>query len=269
MRRLCYLLALAIFAVFSPAAASERAQLAIIIDDLGYGLAQGRRAINLPGPVACAILPVTPRAVELATLAHDNGKEVLLHLPLQSVGAGGSPRDGIGMDTTRAQLTQVLADHLAAIPHVSGINNHMGSLLTRHPGHMQWLMAEIDLLPDLFFIDSYTTKHSIAMETAQEFGVPTARRDVFLDPDGDPETVRREFNRAVRLARENGSAIAIGHPHPATLALLEEELPRLAGNGIDLVSLRSLIGQRRRDQAPEIEVAHSGPLAGKHRTIAK
>ena len=39
--------------------AGSQPRIAIIIDDLGYQLDAGRRAIDLPGPVVCAILPGT------------------------------------------------------------------------------------------------------------------------------------------------------------------------------------------------------------------
>lgn len=216
-------------------------RIAIIIDDLGYGRAAGERATRLPGPVACAVLPGTPHGARLARLAHAAGKEVMLHLPMQSLDDI-EPAPGLfQVDTTRAQLASRVATDLAAIPHVTGVNNHRGSLLTRHPGHMAWLMEEIAAREGLFFIDSYTTAASVALGIARESGIPAARRDVFLDPDPDPATVRREFDRLLALARRHGTALAIGHPHPATLALLEKELPRLADLGIELVSPGELV----------------------------
>ena len=61
--------------------------ISIIIDDLGNSLPAGKQAVRLPGPVACAILPHTPYAVDLDEMAHRHGKEVLLHLPMEPVGA--------------------------------------------------------------------------------------------------------------------------------------------------------------------------------------
>ncbi|HZX24626.1 MAG TPA: divergent polysaccharide deacetylase family protein [Woeseiaceae bacterium] len=216
-------------------------RIAIIIDDLGYGGAAGERTIRLPGPVACSVLPGTPHGVRLARLAHAAGKQVMLHLPMQSLDDI-EPAPGLfQVDTTRAQLAARVAADLAAIPHVTGINNHRGSLLTRHPGHMAWLMEEIAAREGLFFVDSYTTAASVALGIARESGIPAARRDVFLDPEPDPATVRREFDRLLALARRHGTALAIGHPYPATLALLEKELPRLAELGIELVSPGELV----------------------------
>jgi polysaccharide deacetylase 2 family uncharacterized protein YibQ len=224
---------------------AERAPLprvAVIIDDLGYALLAGERAINLPGPVACAVLPGTPRATRLAEEAHASGKEVLLHLPLQAEDDFDLDEPGgLRLDMSRAEFTRTLIEDIEAVPHVIGINSHRGSLLTRHPGHMSWLMETIQNRGDLFFVDSYTTAASIALKLAHESGVPAAKRDVFLDPDQSPETVEREFARLKKLARQNGFAIGIGHPYPTTLAFLEKELPKLRSDGFELISISELI----------------------------
>ena len=226
----------------SGSAAKTPPRIAIIIDDLGYRLSAGRRAIELPGPLAYAVLPGTPRAEVLASFAHRRGKEVLLHLPLQA-----TPDDvrnepeGIHLDMSRREFGETFADALLSVPHAIGVNNHRGSLLTRHPGHMRWLMEEIRARNNLFFIDSYTTHESVALQLAAETGVDARKRDVFLDPDRDPETVAREFERMKKLALERGAVVAIGHPYPATLALLERELPKLAREGFELVAISELV----------------------------
>ena len=223
-------------------AAAELPRIAIIIDDLGYHLANGKRAIALPGPIAFSFLPGAPRARALAEHANILGKEVLLHLPLQALAHDG-PREPseIDLDMSRARLGAVFDEALLSVPHVIGVNSHRGSLLTRHPGHMQWLLEEIRNRDDLFFIDSYTHHESVALQIAEEVGLSATRRDVFLDPDREPETVAREFTRMKELARERGRVIAIGHPYPATLDLLEKELPRLIEEGFELVSVSELV----------------------------
>ncbi len=221
-------------------------RVAIIIDDLGYQMAAGRRALALPGAVALAFLPGTPQGARLARLAHEGGKEVLLHLPLQAATEAHHADEtldavGIHLDMNRDQVRSAFATALESVPHATGINSHRGSLLTRHPGHMQWLMEEILARGGLFFVDSYTTHKSVALEIADEHDVAAVKRDVFLDPDRSPETVRREFERLIRLAERRGAAVAIGHPHDETLELLERELPLLAVRGIELVRVAELV----------------------------
>jgi polysaccharide deacetylase 2 family uncharacterized protein YibQ len=233
---------LAACSCLSTAATTPR--IAIIIDDLGYQLAAGHRAIALPGPVTCAILPGGPRARQLAMAANDSGKEVLLHLPMEAVDLRGDMEpSAITIDMSRANFAATLDSALSSVPHVVGINNHRGSLLTRHPGHMQWLMEEIGERDGLFFVDSYTTHHSVALQIAEESGVRAAKRDVFLDADKSIESIERELERAKQLARQRGFAIAIGHPYEVTLSVLERELPRLKEQGYRLVPVSELVSK--------------------------
>jgi polysaccharide deacetylase 2 family uncharacterized protein YibQ len=230
----------------SQSLAQSAPRIAIIIDDLGYHLAAGQRAVALPGAVACAILPGTPRSVQLAQAAWQSGKEVMLHLPLQSMHLHGTEEPGaITLDTTRRGLADTFANALATVPFAVGVNGHRGSLLTRHPGHMSWLMEEILMAGGLYFVDSYTTHHSVALQIAAEAGVPAIRRDVFLDSNPAPEMVAREFERLKSLARERGFAVAIGHPYPETLDFLEHAIPSLVEEGIQLVPPSELIHLRR------------------------
>jgi polysaccharide deacetylase 2 family uncharacterized protein YibQ len=222
--------------------ATSPPRIAIIIDDLGYRLDAGRRAIELPGPISFAVLPGAPRAHLLAVEAFESGKEVLLHLPMQATSDDADQEPlGIDLDMSRREFGDTFARALTAVPHAIGVNGHRGSLVTRHPGHMQWLMEEIQARENLFFVDSYTTHHSVALKIANETGVDARKRDVFLDPDPDPATVAREFERMKALAEKRGSVIAIGHPHAATLDLLERELPKLAADGFELVTISELM----------------------------
>lgn len=242
MTRIGIALAAAMLLIAPFAAAAGQPKVAIIIDDLGYQLEAGRRAIGLPGPVAFAVLPGTPRAAALARWAHQRGKEVLLHLPLQ---ANSDDRDnepvGIDLDMSREKVGATFETALNSVPHAIGVNGHKGSLLTRHPGHMSWLMEEIHAREGLFFVDSYTTAGSVAMQMAREAGVGAVRRDVFLDPDRSPKTVARQFERMKRLAHKRGYVVAIGHPYLSTLELLEKELPKLREQGFELVTISELV----------------------------
>lgn len=232
----------AILLTLGDATAADAPRVAIIIDDLGYHHANGKRAIGLPGPVSYSFLPGAPRARALAEQAHARGSDVLLHLPLQAA-AGEAQREPseIHIDMSRERLGEALGQALDSVPHAIGINSHRGSLLTRHPGHMRWLMEAISDYDRLFFVDSFTHHDSVALQLAEESGIPALRRDVFLDPDPSPATVAREFERMKRLARRRGQAVAIGHPYPATLEFLERELPRLAEEGIELVPISDLL----------------------------
>lgn len=233
------------------AAPDEKAVIALIIDDLGDRLADGRRAIALPGAVSYAILPRTTYSRRLADLANAAGKEVLLHQPMQAVNGKAMGPGGLGLDMSRTVVLQTLEANLASVPHARGVNNHMGSLLTSHSGHMAWLMEGLRDHGDLYFVDSTTTRHSVARRIAGEYALPNARRNIFLDHLREPRAILRQFDRLVEQARTNGSSLAIAHPYPETLAALEQVLPHLEEFGIGLVPVSELItrkAKRREDQ---------------------
>lgn len=220
--------------------------IALIIDDLGTQVTKGRRAINLPGPVAMSFLPGGEHTAELAKLAHDNKKEVMLHLPMQAIGQHDHRHSGELMaDMQQPEFLDILSRNIAAIPHVAGINNHRGSLLTSTSSNMAWLMQALHAHGELFFIDSRTTAETVAADMAQAYGIPSASRNVFLDNEPTPDAIRKQFRELVNRARRDGSALAIGHPHPATLKVLREELPRLAEQGLQLVPVAQLISRQK------------------------
>jgi polysaccharide deacetylase 2 family uncharacterized protein YibQ len=217
--------------------------IALIIDDLGNQRAQGRRAVTLPGPVACAFLPNGPFTPELARRAHAGHKEVMLHLPMQAleIDARDAEPGELTLDMTLSQFRATIEQDIAAVPHVSGLNNHQGSLLTRHPGNMAWLMQAIREHGKLFFVDSRTTSATVARRLAQEYGIPNSERNVFLDNQAEPEAVRAKFRELVRKAWRDGTALGIGHPYPVTLEVLVEELNNLGDHGVQLIPVARLI----------------------------
>ncbi len=217
----------------------------IIIDDLGDNIHRATEAARLPAPVAVAILPDTPYAETTARLARKHGKDVILHMPMQSVRHHHKHASGtLKLHMSERQFVNKLKSSIASIPHLVGINNHMGSLLTRHPGHMKWLMRTLAQQESLFFVDSRTTDKSVALQIANEYDIPSVQRDVFLDPDFDNETVEQQFQRFIRIAREKGAALAIAHPHPVSLQVIREKLDELKRHGIKLVSLTDYVNKR-------------------------
>jgi len=215
--------------------------IAVIIDDIGDNLEYGARAVALPGAVTCALLPHTAHAVQLAEEAHLNGKEVMLHLPMESEDGRDPGPGALTLGMNRDEFLRTFRDDLAAVPYAAGVNNHMGSLVTRHPGRMAWLMHELRRRGDLYFVDSRTTRATVAQQVAEANVVPNLRRNVFLDDVQDEAAIARQFRRLLALARRHGSAVAIGHPHAVTLAFLERQLPTLAVQGIRLLPVSKVI----------------------------
>ncbi len=214
--------------------------VSIIIDDIGYHEQIDRQMVDLPGDLTFAILPGGPKARTLATYAHQQGKEVMVHMPMQSTLGLAAEKGVLNIDMREAGVVNALQEAFAKVPYAIGMNNHQGSLLTRHPGHMAWVMTEL-LSKGSFFVDSRTSKKSVAEQVANEVGVPVIRRDVFLDHDINEASIRQQFNRLLSLAKKNGHAVAIGHPHPETLTVLRQMLPQLAADKIEIVPISSQI----------------------------
>ena len=236
--------------------------ISIIIDDLGYRRFEGLRAIELPGPVAYAILPHTPYGHRLASIAFQLDKEVLLHVPMASTTAKDLGPGGLTRTLQLAEYAAVLDDAMASVPHVVGLNNHMGSDLTEQGVSMRRLMKWIGAHDGLYFVDSVTTPRSVALRSAREAGLRAIGRDIFLDPSPDPELIRRQFDRLVAMARKRGTALGIGHPYPETLGVLRETLLRPSYFGVELVPVSELIARRNeavRAQAGRLKRASMQP----------
>ncbi len=241
---LCAAVLLTCFVVTARAVAAQAhagaPRIAIIIDDIGHSLAKGQRVIALPAPVTLAVLPFTPYTAALAARARDAGKDVILHQPMQAMRSGRQERGTMTKAMDSTLLRKALRKSLARVPHAIGVSNHTGSLLTSNRESMAWLMEEVHA-QGLFFLDSRTTDETVAEQSARAAGVPIISRDVFLDHVVEPQAIADQFDRALRLARRQGFAVLIGHPHDATLSLLERELPSLASRGFQLVPVRALV----------------------------
>jgi len=240
----------------------QRPAIAIIIDDMGNNRRLGEEALQLPSGVTLSFLPHTPHAVELAEQAHRQGNEIMLHLPMEARPMQRLGPGGLTAQMGEAEFVAAVQRNLAAVPHVVGVNNHMGSRLTGERQAMGWLMRELRQRGDLFFVDSRTSARTLAGRLAVEHNLPSAGRDIFLDNDRKPATIRRQFNDLLAAARRRGYAVAIGHPYPETLAVLADELKGLPALEIQLVSVSRLIEleQQRRKQwlapsSPSLKVA--------------
>lgn len=227
-----------------PSAPGERApsaRLAIIIDDLGHDRAAAEALFALPFPLTFSVLPNLAHSGDIAEEAYRRGYQVMLHLPMESSGDAKHEAAELRVGMTPAEGTRLLAEMLETVPHAAGVNNHQGSLAT---ADAQLMAATMRTLRErqLFFIDSRTSTATLAYDAAVQAGVPSAFRNVpFLDDTPTPEAVRRQLALAIRRARHQGFAIAICHPHPATLQALEELLPHLETEGMRLVFPSELV----------------------------
>jgi polysaccharide deacetylase 2 family uncharacterized protein YibQ len=227
-------------AAASPEPANGRPRLAIIIDDCGQWPVTERGFVALPFPVTLSVLPHVRYGPEIAREADAAGKGVMLHLPMQTI-SGRYPGPGtITVEMGDATIRDAVAGDLAELPEARGVNNHEGSLATENR-RVMGDVADVLVRDGRFWIDSRTSSGSIAADVTRLRGVPTASRDVFLDDVDNVAAVEAQLREAAARARESGSAIAIGHPRPATLLAVRTLAPALAAHGIDLTLASNLV----------------------------
>jgi uncharacterized protein len=230
----------------TPTTNASGVKLALIVDDCGQWIATERGFLALGVPLTLSVLPSVPYTSEIAHEASDAGMGVMLHLPMETL-SGLNP--GPGKVTTAMTDPQIVAQvqaDLSQVPLARGVNNHEGSKASADSRVMRDVIGVLAQHGDLFFIDSRTNAASVGEETAQSMGVPTAGRDVFLDNRADVAYTEAQLLEAAAIARRRGSAIAIGHPRPTTLAAVREMIPRLEASGIQFVLAQDLVATEAR-----------------------
>lgn len=216
-------------------------RLAIIIDDLGSDPAAAEALFALGYPLTISVLPHHEHSADIAREAQRRGYQVMLHLPMQSVANETPEAQELHPGMPAAEVAALVDEFLQNVPGAAGVNNHQGSQATADTALMDELMP---VLRDhhLFYVDSRTTAATVAYDTAQDFGVRSAFRNVpFLDDNSEVVAIRKQLQLAMRGAREKGEAVAIGHPHPAMLQALREMLPQAQAQGVRLVLASELV----------------------------
>ena len=227
------------------APAPRPGRVALVVDDMGHDLSALDVLIGLEERLTVAVLPDSRYAVQTAEIARKNGIEIILHLPLEPLNnqeSGDGAEGIIRSDMSRLTIRSMMEDYLARVPHIRGVNNHMGSRGTADAALMRLVLEPLKER-NLFFLDSMTSPQSIAAATAREMGIPAATRSVFLDDGGDPLSVRDRLNELFRQARANGVAVGICHPYPHTLEVLKERFRGLGELGLEAVFISDIVSR--------------------------
>ena len=220
--------------IFSPKAA-------FIIDDLGYETEVAKKMMELEYPIALSILPFLQYSEFTAEESKKNNKEVMLHLPMEPNNSDANPGPGaIKSYMSEEEIRQAVRKCILDFPYTIGVNNHMGSKITEDREIMEIVLEEIKGY-NLFFIDSMTSKNSIAYEVAQEMGIKSAVRSVFLDNGNDMEYIKGQMLEVQKIALEKGEVIAIGHDRINTFYVLKRMIPELIRAGIEIVPVSELV----------------------------
>ncbi|WP_304070500.1 divergent polysaccharide deacetylase family protein [Maricaulis maris] len=219
-----------------------RPQIVLVIDDVGLDVAAAERVVALPIPLTVAILPYAEASAELAALARLNGHDVLLHMPMEPVGLADPGPNALRIGLSDVDLQTRLRWGMARVPGAIGLNNHMGSRFTADPRALRVALSAVSHTNPLF-LDSLTTGESRGRAVAAGLGLRALERDIFLDHDRSAEAIEARLAEAAELARQDGFAVVIGHPHTLTLDTLTAWLESPAAQGIDFVTAGTLADQ--------------------------
>ncbi|WP_372584318.1 divergent polysaccharide deacetylase family protein [Aggregatibacter actinomycetemcomitans] len=214
------------------------AKLAIVIDDLGYHSKEDAQILALPKAVSVAIIPAAPYAKQRNQQAHQQGRDILIHMPMETVSKMKIEGGGLHLGMNQEEVNHRVQTAKKIVSHAIGMNNHMGSAATADVPLMTKLMTALRER-HLFFLDSRTIGRSVAGKIAKAQGVLALDRHIFLDDSNDLADVQRQFRAAVQYAQKHGTAIAIGHPRKNTIAVLQAGIINLPSD-VQLVSMGSL-----------------------------
>ncbi|WP_223811817.1 MULTISPECIES: divergent polysaccharide deacetylase family protein [unclassified Pantoea] len=244
----------------------QAAKLAIVIDDFGYRPTEENKVLAMPAAISVAVLPNAPHAREMATKAHQRGHEVLIHLPMAPLSKQPLEKDTLTPEMSSDEIARIIREASGKVPYAVGLNNHMGSKMTSSLPGMQKVMQVLNHY-NYYFLDSMTIGNSQAVAAAQGTQVKVVKRRVFLDDNQNEAMVRQQFTRAVKLAQRDGFAIAIGHPHPTTVRVLQQMLPSLPAD-ITLVTPGQLLNEPLRHSAKPAAASPAKPTSVRFRAPA-
>ncbi len=219
-------------------------RVALVIDDLGENYRVFKELEGLEVSITYAILPFRTHSVKIADEIHANGSgEIILHLPLEPWNSGNHAinRGTLLTNMDRPHLLEQIERNLGAVPHLSGVSSHMGSKFTEDSEKMSWLLEALEE-KGLYFLDSRTSRKTVAYSLAGKMMLKAAQRDLFLDNSRDQGSIEMQLRKILPLAKKKGgSLVVIGHPHPHTISALKKYLPLLRQQGVTFVPLSELV----------------------------
>lgn len=221
---------------------SNKAYVIIIIDDFGNNMAGTEEILSLPIPITGAVIPGMPYAKEDAKRLYDAGKEIIYHVPLEPIKGKREwlgPK-GIVTGMSEEEIRKRLDEASLEIPYAKGMNNHMGSRAMQSETIVKSLMHYAKD-HNLYFVDSKTTDTALSQKWSNEAGVAFFERNVFLDNVPEVGKVKERLRETMKVAKEKGVAVAIGHVGPKvgppTSRALKEMIPIMQEAGIEFITV--------------------------------
>jgi hypothetical protein len=217
-----------------------RPLIAIVIDDVGLSHRRVEELNKLPALMTFAFLPYAPSLQGKVELVRQKGHEVMLHMPMEPTGGHIDPGPnalltGLSVEELKARTIH----NLDSFEGYVGVNNHMGSRFTAD-GEAMAVVMDIMAERGLLFLDSKTSSASQGYRLAAERGMPSVKRDIFIDHVIDEAAILKQLAKVEATAERTGVVIAIGHPHPATIRVLHKWLPEAKKKGFLFVPISAV-----------------------------
>lgn len=216
-------------------------QIALIIDDFGYTKVPITEYRKIDCPLTFAVLPNHPYSVEAAEIGQSDGRQIIVHLPMESLSdqAKEEPMT-INIDMNDQEIRAIVRELTDSVPYAIGVNNHQGSKATSNRRVMRTVLNQLTN-QGMFFVDSRTSASSLAYATALDMKVPTAENQLFIDNSSDVKQIRSQLNKAAEIASQKGKIIVIGHARLNTAKVLQEMVPELQKRGFKFVFVSTLL----------------------------
>lgn len=187
-------------------------KVAIIIDDFGNGQGGTEEMLSLPIKLTVAIMPFLPTSKADAELAHKQGHDVIVHMPMEP--KQGNPKwlgpGAITSNMSNEEIRQRVEEAIDNVPYAVGMNNHMGSKITGDERIMS-IVLEVCRERGLFFVDSKTNYHSVVGKLAVQMGMPPVANNIFLDDRHTVSHVSKQMKAVETWASEHQNCVTIGH----------------------------------------------------------
>lgn len=225
--------------------AAAKPKVVIIVDDIGMSKSSVDKLLQIQAPITFAVLPNLPHSEYAANEAHKKGREVMLHLPMEPKESSGytavdAGEDALVLGLPKSEIQRRIDKNLSSIPHIQGVNNHMGSKFMESEELLELVMEEIKA-KDLYFIDSMTSGASMGSRAASKYGVRSAERDIFLDDASKGSSyVKSQLRHLIKVSQKKGYAIGICHPYPDTIKALSEMIPEMQEE-VEIASVSTLL----------------------------
>jgi polysaccharide deacetylase 2 family uncharacterized protein YibQ len=208
--------------------------IVFVIDDAGNNLHELEPFLKIPEPICVAVLPGLPHSAEAARKIRAAGKEVLLHQPMEALGAQNPGPGAIYSGMSESEVRSILQKNISEIGPIAGMNNHQGSKISTDEEMMRIILSFCKE-QKIFYLDSRTTADTTAPQTAKLLDFPIAQRDVFLDNELDRVSMMSYLTSGLRKAEKSGIVVMIGHSWSPELApLLAQQLPLYMKQGYSI-----------------------------------